>query len=158
MVPVAWLHRATGARLPKALHSWLYSHTPPREGGTKSAFHSPLTFVGWYQQVQSLLGQISPHRGDLLSQLSIALVLLCPCWVRTRGKGKTCQKQPCRPLIQAKLETMCGGTSGGRQDGVGAKGRHTATCRLAGDLPAQQGGSHYVVELYAIQLCMCVFV
>lgn len=36
----------------------------------------PLTFVRRHQQVQRLLGQIGPNQRDLLSQLSITLVLL----------------------------------------------------------------------------------
>lgn len=35
-----------------------------------------LTFVRRHQQIQSLLGQVGPDQGDLLPQLSIALVLL----------------------------------------------------------------------------------
>lgn len=40
----------------------------------------PLTFVRRHQQIQSFLGQIGPNQRDLLSQLSITLVLFnTPC-------------------------------------------------------------------------------
>lgn len=35
-----------------------------------------LTFVRRHQQIQCLLGQVGPNQRDLLSQLSITLVLL----------------------------------------------------------------------------------
>lgn len=52
----------------------------------------PLTFVRRHQQIQSLLGQIGPNQRDLLSQLSVTLVLFnTPC---RKGEKRSHEEEP----------------------------------------------------------------
>lgn len=59
----------------------------------------PLTFVRRHQQIQSLLGQIGPNQRDLLSQLSIALVLFnTPCGKEGERRSHTTRSETRCPV------------------------------------------------------------
>lgn len=83
--------------------------------GHKRRTRSPsLTFMGWHQQIQSLLGKVGPHGGDLLPQLCVALVLRGAGW---GGAGRGWEQGHVKGRPTAPWGT-------GRPAGRGCRGRH----------------------------------